>query len=335
MAFRNMRVWRYLEEVVKAGSVRHAAERLYVTPSALLRRIQDIEFDLGTPLFERNASGVQLTAAGELFIGWVRTQNAELQRVCSQIEELSGLRRGEIRIHVSQAAARSLLLEEINRFRAQHPLVKFKVTVSDHDTAMRAMTQYETDLILVFRPVHAAELQPLMSIGQGMVAVMAHDHPLAEKAVLRLRECLQYDIALPDTSFSGRQVIDEVLSRGTARVNPVMEANSFELLSDFVRHSNALTFQIDIGARLWRDDPTLAVRPLDNVDSAHGPLVLGQLRGRNLPVAAAKFAEQLARRLDDMRSLPLAGGDGEAPRGKPDAGDDDAGDAPVPLLRTA
>lgn len=37
---------------------------------------------------------------------------------------------------------------------------------------------------------------------------------------------------------------------------------------------------------------------------AHGPLVLGQQRGRTLPVATAKFAEQLARRLDDARMKP-------------------------------
>jgi hypothetical protein len=34
-------------------------------------------------------------------------------------------------------------------------------------------------------------------------------------------------------------------------------------------------------------------------------LVLGQLKGRTLPLAAAKFAEQLARRLEDLRSLPM------------------------------
>lgn len=299
-----MRVWRYLEEVAKAGSVRQAAERLYVTPSALLRRIQDVEFDLGTPLFERTAAGVQLTAAGEIFIGWIRTQNADLRRVYAQIEALSGLRRGEIRIHASQAVARSLLLEQIVEFREQHPLVSFKVKISDHGAAMRALTAYETDLILVFRPPPAAELQPLMSIGQGLVAVMAHDHPLATQAEVRMRDCLQYDIALPDASFSTREIIDDILNKSSLRLNPVMEANSFDLLADIVKNSQIITFQIDVGAIQWRSDPTLAVRNISLVDAAHGPLVLGQLKGRALPLAAAKFAEQMARKMDNLRSLP-------------------------------
>jgi hypothetical protein len=51
----------------------------------------------------------------------------------------------------------------------------------------------------------------------------------------------------------------------------------------------------------------LAVRPVSDADRTFGPLVLGQLRGRGLPLATAKFAEQLARRLDEMRTLPILG----------------------------
>jgi len=305
LALRNMRVWRYLEEVARTGSVRQAAERLHLTPSALLRRIQDVESDLGAALFERTSSGVRLTAAGEIFIGWIKNQNADLRRVYSQIEALAGLRRGEIRIAASQAVARDLLLVEMNLFRAKHPLVKLTVNVCDHATAMRQLLAYEADLILVFAPPHAAELQPLMSIGQGMVAVMAKDHPLAAKSTLRVRDCLVYDLALPDASYSGREVIDKVLARGSMQPNPVIESNSFDLLADMVKGTEIISFQVDIGASRWRQDPELAVRPIDAADSAHGPLVLGQLKGRTLPLPAARFGEQLARRLDQMRSLPM------------------------------
>jgi hypothetical protein len=45
---------------------------------------------------------------------------------------------------------------------------------------------------------------------------------------------------------------------------------------------------------------------VDDVDLAHGPLVLGQLKGRALPLPAAKFAEQLSESLDSLRSMPMA-----------------------------
>jgi DNA-binding transcriptional LysR family regulator len=304
MALRNMRIWRYIDEVSRAGSVRQAAERLHVTPSALLRRIQDVEADLGTAIFERDTTGVQLTAAGEIFVRWIRTQDADLKRVYSQIEELTGLRRGEVTLSCSQAV-QTFIVDHIKQFRALHPMVRFKVLAADHTTALKALIDYEADLILAFRPPTAVELQPLMTLGQRLVAIMAHDHPLAAKASLRLRDFLEYEIALPGPSFGGREIIEQILAKSSARMNVSVEANSFSLLADIVRDSQLVTFQIEIGALRLKQDPAYAIRAIDDIDLAHGPLVLGQLKGRTLPVPAAKFAEQLAASLDELRTMPM------------------------------
>lgn len=304
MALRNMRIWRYIDEVARVGSVRQAAERLHVTPSAVLRRIQDVEQDLGASLFERTAAGVQLTAVGEIFVKWIRGQDADLRRVYSQIEELSGLRRGEVRVACSQAVADSFLLDEIVDFRSRHPLVSFSVTVLDHGGAIKALTKYETDIVLVFGPPRSAELQPIMSLGQRLVAVMSSAHPLAGKPSLRLRDCALHNVALPDRNFGGRQIIEDLLASSSVKLNVVFETNSFDMLCNFVRQTDAITFQIEIGVLRWAKDPRIAIRPIDDADLAHGPLVLGQLKGRALPIAGAKFAEQLARRLDELRTLP-------------------------------
>jgi hypothetical protein len=179
--------------------------------------------------------------------------------------------------------------------------------VSDHTKAMQSLIAYGSDLILVFRPPRLAELQPIMSIGQNLVAIMASDHPLAARPDVRIRDCVEYGVALPDRSFSGREIIEDVLATGSAKLNVVLEANSFDVLCDFVKVTDAITFQIGIGALGWRDDPKIAIRPISDLDAAHGPLVLGQLKGRVLPLAAATFAEQVSRRMDGLRDTPMAG----------------------------
>ena len=60
----NIRFLRYIDAVARSGSIRKAAEQLNVVSSAVNRRILDIEEQIGTPLFERRARGVRLTAAG-------------------------------------------------------------------------------------------------------------------------------------------------------------------------------------------------------------------------------------------------------------------------------
>ena len=62
------RLYLILDTVARAGSIRKAAERLRIASTALNRTILNVEKDLGTPLFERLARGVRLTAAGEVLI---------------------------------------------------------------------------------------------------------------------------------------------------------------------------------------------------------------------------------------------------------------------------
>ncbi len=304
---RHMRIWRYVDEVARAGSLRQAAERLNITPSALQRRIQDVEEDLGALLFERLPTGVRLTAAGEAFVRWVRSQASDLERVQSQIEDLSGLRRGQVRIACSQALAASLLPQEIARFTAAYPLVHFAVSVRDHGRAITMLREYDTDLALVFRPTRHPEFEPLMTVGQRLVAIMAAGHPLAARSRLRLRDCAAFPLALLDRSFAGRQIVEDAMAGSSAVFDVRLEANSFEFLRSYVARTDAITLQIELGAMPDMTDAGLAMRPIDDRDGLHGSLVLGQLRGRALPIAVAKFADQLTRSLDALRTMPMAG----------------------------
>ena len=176
---KHLRILRYVDEVARTGSIRKAADQLNVTASAVNRRIMDLEDELGTPLFERRPRGVRLTAAGEVFVSYLRQQDGDVERMKSQIEDLKGMRRGTVRIACSQALALDFLPREIGEFRKQHPLVAFDVKVFDHERAMAALADYEVDLVLVFRPPFLANFQPLMTLEQRLVVVMSSDHPLA------------------------------------------------------------------------------------------------------------------------------------------------------------
>ena len=299
MSMRHLRFLRYVDEVARAGSIRKAAEQLHVTASAVNRRVMDLEEELGAPLFERRARGVRLTAAGELFVRYIREQSSDVERMKSQIEDLKGLRRGTVRIACSQALALDFLPREIAGYRTKFPLVQFDVQVLDHERAMTSLAAYEVDLVLVFRPPFLASFQPLMSLRQRLVAVMASDHPLAaQKKKLRLSQMVGYPVALPERSLGGRQLLTNVLARSNLQFNIAAESNSFEFLRNMVLREKLISFQIEIGAV---ESATLAVRQVDDRDVPHADLVLGQLRGRNLSVPAAKFAEQLARVLEGMR----------------------------------
>jgi DNA-binding transcriptional LysR family regulator len=302
---RHLKLLAHVVEVARTGSIRKAAERLNLTPSAMNRRIQDLEAEVGTPLFERRPRGVRLTTAGEMFVRYARSQIAEAERMLSQVEDLRGLRRGPIQIACSQALALDFLPSRIAEFQQQHPKVLFDLKVMDHERALAALAAYEVDLALVYRPAMWPSLRAIASIPQRLVVIVRSDHPLAAKKTVRLSECAEYPAALPDRTLGGRQVLDEVTTRRDLRFNMLAESNSFEMLRALVYRCNMISFQIEIGAPSGDLGMGLTGRPVDVRDLPTADLVLCQLRGRSLPVAAATFAELL---LKSMQSVKMGGG---------------------------
>jgi DNA-binding transcriptional LysR family regulator len=283
----------YIDAVAKAGSIRKAAEVLSITSTALNRRILAMEEELGVAIFERRPRGVRLSAAGEIFIHHIRSQISDLERVKSQIADLSGERRGHVSIACSQALLPYFLPEQISIYRAAHPAVTFNVLLRDRAAAEQALVTLDADLALVFEPVRLSEFQILQSIRQPVHAVMRPDHPLAEKEPLRLRDCCRYPLALPTAQYGVRHLLEAAARRISEKLDPSLESDSFEFLRHHALAENILAFQIPIGLPLEPSRLGGISRPLDARDVPAGLLYFGQLRGRTLPVAAARFANQM------------------------------------------
>ena len=113
---------------------------------------------------------------------------------------------------------------------------------------------------------------------------------------------------MPAQRYGGRQLLEEAAARSSFRLHPVVQSNSFEFLRNYVRFEKAITFQIAIGApAAIRERHGLVARQIDPRDIPASPLAIGQLRGRALPVAAAKFAEQIGRRMEMGGLTPQQG----------------------------
>jgi DNA-binding transcriptional LysR family regulator len=284
----------YINAVAKAGSIRKAAETLAITSTALNRRILDMENDLGVQIFERLPRGVRLSTAGEIYIQHVRTQLQDMERVKSQIADLSGERRGHVSVACSQALLPYFLPEQISMYRYAHPAVTFNALLRDRALAEQSLVDLSADLALVFEPLRMNEFQVLLTIRQPLHVIMAREHPLAvDEGDVRLRECLNYPIALPTESYGVRQILEAAARRTSHKLQPVIESDSFEFLKHHAVAENILAFQIQVGLPAMFLDSGMTSRPLDYKDVPPGLLYFGQLRGRTLPVAAARFSNQL------------------------------------------
>jgi DNA-binding transcriptional LysR family regulator len=111
---------------------------------------------------------------------------------------------------------------------------------------------------------------------------------------VRLKDCLAYPIALPDSSLSGRSVLEDLFEQSSAQPHPPLVSNSYEMMRGYAREAGGVSFQIEIGA--GPSAGAVAI-PIAERGLPSGKLVLVALRDRVLPVAAAAFAEFICARL--------------------------------------
>jgi DNA-binding transcriptional LysR family regulator len=283
----------YLDAVARAGSIRKAAEGLHIASTALNRRILNLEEELGTPLFERLSHGVRLTAAGEIFIGYVRSSLGDLASAVSQIEQLRGLVRGEVQVAAAESVTSDLLPQAMARFQAQYPGVRFRVRSGGTDTLLELLMADAVDLMLAHDPPPGDALQVLAELAQPLCAVLRTDHPLAGRPAIRLADCAPHPVALGEESFGGRRLIDKVLTANRLKLNVALVASSVQSMLAYTRQTGAISFQFEVGTRHAVRQGGLVAVALSDRGLGRTRLVLAARRGRALPIAALRFAEQL------------------------------------------
>ncbi len=297
---RHLSIYRNIDAVAKAGSIRQAAELLAITPSALNRQILSLEEELGAPIFERLPRGVRLSSSGELMLHHIRKQLSDFEKVQSRIADLSGMRRGHVNIACSQALLPCFLPQQIEIYRKTHPFVTFNIAMRDRDTVEQSLREYTVDIAMIFEPLPTTDCQTLQVAEQRVHAILARDHPLAQRKSVKLEDCIAYPLAMPSHPKAGRLVIDKAAAKKGLELNPVIQSDSFEFLRHAVLNNQTIAFQFEIGLPPQdRNAPTVSV-PLAEHDVPAGLLHLMQLSGRSLPVASARFANQLQSSLADI-----------------------------------
>ncbi|MEM7753374.1 MAG: LysR family transcriptional regulator [Pseudomonadota bacterium] len=290
---RYLKDFEFIEGVIRAGSIRKASEDMNITASALNRRINRFEDEFGTEIFERLPRGVRLNPAGELLLHHIRAQRSDFARLKSQVYDLSGVRRGHVSIACSQALLPFFLPKQISLYRGAHPGVTFSVNARDRVEAERELSEFASDIALVFEPLTMVDFEVVYATAQPIHAVMRADHPLAEDGELRLRDVLRFPHVVPSEKLAIRVLLDAAARKSSsAEINPVVESESFDFMRHYTMWENMIAFQFPIGLDM-EQEPNLVSRPLDVRDVAPGNLLLGQLRGRTLPVASARFMREL------------------------------------------
>jgi DNA-binding transcriptional LysR family regulator len=297
------RLPKYLDEVARCGSIRKAAGHLNVASSAVNRQILALEQELGTPLFHRLPRKLVLTTAGEILIRHIRETLRDLDRVEAQIEELKGMRRGEVSIAIMSGLASNLLPLVIGDFRRIHPRVKVGVQLlSTGAEILSAVVGGEADLGLGFDFPPTPTLRTVSSFICRLGAVMASRHPLAERSSLRLSDCLDYPLIIADETTAIRPHLDAAFAKISVKLEPALETNSVEMMRHAAMLNQGISFLTPIDIETDRQQGKLVYVPIQGVGIRAQTLTLvSRDRGAN-PTASA-LAELLRTMIAEVAGI--------------------------------
>ena len=287
------RVLRYLDEVVRRGSIRKAAEYLHVAPTAVNRQILDLEAELGAPLFDRIHNRLRLTPLGEMVLTHVRSTLREHAALRERIADLKGMRRGEITVAATSGLAGSLLPSLVYDFRSSHPGMVVRVIDLPTQAIVSTVEAGEVDLGLAYDLAPRPGLRMLAASEWQIGAILPVKHPLAHHSSLLLSECVGHPLILPAPALTIRSLLDEAFARSAIEVTPVAESTSMALMQRLVMLGEgiALLNALDVLEEL--DHGSLSFVSLRDAHLQRQTLMLFVRKGAELSAAASLMAASI------------------------------------------
>ncbi|WP_274425353.1 LysR family transcriptional regulator [Chelativorans sp. YIM 93263] len=184
--------------LARDGSIAKAAEREHIAPSAISRRIADLEANAGVVLFDRSATGVSLTAAGAAYAEGCRRIFREIADLETSMAEFATGRSGQLRIAASSSALSGRLPELLADYAKQHPKVQLDIREAVARAALATLEDAQVDLAILADNYDFARFDILPFEDDHVWIVASPEHPIAgriaEREPLTFDDVLHYEI---------------------------------------------------------------------------------------------------------------------------------------------
>lgn len=226
---------RYFEKLAKTQHYTRAAEALCITQPTLSHAINQLELELGLPLFEKKGRNVRLTYNGEQFLKY--TENA-LSSIDEGVELLQGIGRGEgiIRLGLLRtlgvdfipALAAEFLKQEVGKN------IRFSFHTGVTGELLEGLSERKYDLVFASKPSDELGFTSIPVNKQDLVLIVPNGHPLSAKQTIDLADTVSY----PQVCFSKgsglRDVIMQLYSKIGAVPNIAYETEEDQVVAGLV-----------------------------------------------------------------------------------------------------
>ncbi|MBN2526109.1 MAG: LysR family transcriptional regulator [Deltaproteobacteria bacterium] len=218
------------ETVASLMSFGRAAEVLHVTQSTVSAQIQQLEDDLGTPVFERLGRRILLTPAGEKLLLHTRRMLEYEKSVYSVVRGDTAVA-GTISIRIPQSTAFLYLPEILFRFCRLYPNVGFDISNCGYFNLTDELRDGRIDVaFLLCDNVDLAEVSSQKLCSETLVYLTHRKSPLAQKKALTIVDLHGQTLLLPKHDCGYRMSLEQTLREAAVDVAAIIEMNSLSAI---------------------------------------------------------------------------------------------------------
>lgn len=216
----DMKSLRLLVAVCDHGNIKQAAAQEHIEPSAISKRIAQLEHALGTTLLVRGRRGVVPTAAGQAVLEHARSLTFTLERLAADAAAFAGGIKGHVRLVASVSAIAESLLEDVASFMRDPSNRSIRVEVEERLSrdVVRLVGEGSASIGVCWDSIDFGGLQRMPYRSDELALAVPADHPLARRRALRFEQTLDHEfVGLPPAT-----AVHTMLHRAAARAGRTM-----------------------------------------------------------------------------------------------------------------
>ena len=183
-----LRHLRLLQAIADSGSITIAAERLFLTQSAISHQLKVLEDALGVPLVERASRPAQLTSAGKCLLQLAHTTLPNVETALQDIAKIKDGEAGELRIAVECHTCYDWLMPAMDVYRAAWPRIELDLVSGFHSDPLDLLADGQADLIVTSDAEKQNGVMHLPLFSYEIVALLPKSHPLCTKKYLEAQD---------------------------------------------------------------------------------------------------------------------------------------------------
>ena len=286
--------------LIETGSFSRAAERSFVSQSAVSQRLRGMEREFGQVLLDRGKGKgrVTPTEAGKILYEGAKPLLSGAEELEIRLKGLNEEIGGTVRVATVYSVGLHALPGRLKPFLAAHPKVNVHLEYSQTAKVVQDVLAGAVDVGIVACPTARTGLEIVPFSSEAMVLICAPEHPFARQTEIALRELESQPFIAFDDDIPTRALIDEKLRERSVKVKIITSYDNIETLKNMVEIGSGVALVPEGTVRQEAREGQLAVVPLVPEDTFQRPA--------GLLVKSSKVRRQAVRAfVNAMRLLEL------------------------------